>query len=404
MSLVPREHRAAYALLFTAFVLFGASVTVIGAVLPRALAEFRWDYATAGFVIAAGAAGYFLSAYGAGRAVDRLGFRLTVGLGLLLNGAGLLVFASTPSAMTNAALYFLIGVGQGFVEVAVNWSIVKMAPGASGRPLSLMHGAFSIGAMAGPVAAGTVIARGLPWSLTYRLIGLLFVALLAALAFVRIHGLAGTPESRSHHRRALAKEPAYWLGFVVLMLYVGAEMGLSNWMGAFFVSVLGAEASVGAFAVSVFWGGLLAGRFGVPWLYHGPRQERVLLLSCVLLVGAAALLASSGFSGGRAMAFGASALAGLGCACVYPVAVSLVGEAFPEAGGEAMGFASAGGGLGALVFPMATGLVARTWGLKVGYLIHIVVALAVLGTAALLVFAVRRRAAALEGGAWVQDS
>lgn len=404
MSLVPREHRAAYALLFIAFVLFGASITVIGAVLPRALAEFRWDYASAGYVIAAGAAGYFLSAYGAGRLVDRLGFRLTVGLGLLLNGAGLLVFASTPSALGNAALYFLIGVGQGFVEVAVNWSIVKMAPGASGRPMSLMHGAFSIGAMAGPVAAGTVIAQGLPWSLTYRLIGSLFIALLASLAFVRIHGLAGTTESRAHHRRALAKEPAYWLGFVVLMLYVGAEMGLSNWMGEYFVSVLGAEASVGAFAVSVFWGGLLAGRFGVPWLYRGPRQDRVILLSSILLVGAAALLASTGYSGGRAVAFGASALAGLGCACVYPVAVSLVGEAFPEAGGEAMGFASAGGGLGALVFPMATGLVAKTWGMQVGYVIHVVVALAVLGAAALLVLAVRRRAATPGGGALVQDS
>ncbi len=392
MSLVPREHRAAYALLFAAFVLFGASVTVIGAVLPRVLAEFRWSDVSAGFVIASGAGGYFLSAYGAGRMVDRLGFRTTVSIGLLLNGAGLLVFAWTPSAVANGLLYFLVGVGQGFVEVAVNWSIVKMAPGASGRPMSLMHGAFSIGAVAGPVLAGAVISRGLPWSLAYRLIGLLFVVLLVSLAIVPAPGLAGSQASRAHHREGLYREPAYWLGFVVLMLYVGAEMGVSNWLGEFFVTVLGTGASTGAFAVSVFWGGLLAGRFGVPWLYHGPRQDRVLLASCLLLTVAAAVLATTGFSGGRVLAFGASAVAGLGCACIYPVAVSLVGEAFPEAGGEAMGFASAGGGLGALLFPMATGFIAKTWGLRMGYVTHVGVSLAVLGACVLLVQSVRRRA------------
>jgi fucose permease len=391
MSLVPREHRAAYGVLFASFVLFGTSLTVIGAVLPRMLADFGWSYLSAGFVIASGAAGFFVSAYGAGRIADRAGFRTCISIGLLLNVAGLLAFAWTPSAILNAFIYFVVGVGQGFLEVAVNWSIVKMAPGASGRPMSLMHGAFSIGAVSGPIMAGAIITNGLPWGFTYRVLGLVFLALLIVVAATPTQGLSGSFEDRAAHRDGLTRQPAYWLGFTVLMLYVGVELGLSNWMGEFFVTVLRAEASTGAFAVSVFWGGILAGRFGVPWLYRGPRQDRVLLISAGVIALAAALLASTGFSGMRVLAFGASAMAGLGCACVYPIAVSLVGESFPQARGEAMGFASAGGGLGALLFPMGTGFIAKTWGLRVAYVTYIALALAVLGTCALLVLFVRRR-------------
>jgi fucose permease len=257
--------------------------------------------------------------------------------------------------------------------------------------MSLMHGAFSVGAVAGPVLAGAIITKGLPWGVTYRLIGLLFVALLVVLTATPTPGLLGSCEDRAAHRDGLLRQPAYWLGFTVLMLYVGVEMGLSNWMGEFFVTILGTEASTGAFAVSVFWGGILAGRFGVPWLYRGPRQDRVLLVSACVLTLAAAGLALTGFSGTPVLAFGASAVAGLGCACVYPVAVSLVGEAFPHARGEAMGFASAGGGLGALLFPMGTGFIAKTWGLRVGYVTYIGLALAVLGACALLVTFVRQR-------------
>ena len=113
---------------------------MIGAALPRVLADFAWDYLAAGFVIAAGSLGYFLSAYIAGRLVDRIGFRVSMVLGLALDALGLLAFATTASAPLNALLYFLIGVGQGFIEVAVNWSIVKMAPEdptAGGNPVKL---------------------------------------------------------------------------------------------------------------------------------------------------------------------------------------------------------------------------------------------------------------------------
>jgi fucose permease len=391
MSFIERRFRAAYAVLFGSFVLFGISVTVIGAALPRVLADFGWDYLSAGFVIASGSIGYFLSAYVAGRMVDRIGFRASMAIGLALDGIGLLVFAMTGSVLVNAFLYFVIGVGQGFVEVAVNWSVVKMAPEASGRPMSLMHGAFSIGAVAGPLATGALIAAAVPWGFIYRIIGGLFIALLAASSLIPIQGLEGSASAKHHHRAELYGEPTFWLGFVVLMLYVGVEMGLSNWLSEYFVAVLGSTAALGAFTVSAFWMGLLAGRFGVPLVYHGPRHDAVLFVLSSILTVATLVLAIVGFTGGIQIAFAASAIAGFGCSCVYPVSMSLVGEAFPDAQGEAMGFASAGGGLGAFLFPLATAFVAKSWGLRAGYISFIFLALAVLGACVMLSLAARRR-------------
>ncbi len=392
MSLIARGHRPAFLILFASFVLFGTSVTVIGAVLPRVLADFAWDYLAAGSVIAAGSAGTFLAAYLAGRVIDRLGFRPAMVIGLVLDAAGLMVFAATASVPLNAFVYFLIGAGQGFIEVAVNWSIVKMAPESSGRPMSLMHGAFSIGAVAGPVAAGAAIAAGIPWGVIYRVLGGCFLLLLATAFLVPGRGLEGADAGSGAGRRAgLHGEPAFWLGSIVLMLYVGVEMGLSNWMGEFFVSALGTTAASGAFAVSTFWMGLLAGRFGVPLLYKGPRHDRVLDVLGVILGVATAALAVLGYCGGAAAAFLFSAVAGFGCSCVYPLSMSLVGEAFPEAQGEAMGFASAGGGLGSLLFPLGLACVAKSWGIRAGYLALVPLAFSVLGTGLLLSSAIHRR-------------
>lgn len=44
-----------------------------------------------------------------------------------------------------------------------------------GKAMSLMHGAFSIGAVAGPLIIAILISANLEWTLVYRIIGILFI-------------------------------------------------------------------------------------------------------------------------------------------------------------------------------------------------------------------------------------
>jgi fucose permease len=382
MELIPARYRGIYLALFGIFALFGISMTVIGASLPKILTEFGWDYATAGAVIAAGSVAYFLSSMAAGAALRRFGPKRAVLGGLLSCVVGASFFAASPSPFPNLLLNALIGGGQGFIEIVVNWSVLRMDEKGSGRAMNLMHGSFAVGAVVGPITAGILIAAGLRWALLYRAIAVVFVLLALAVALLPFSRLGREENGQKQGNKVstLSRNPVYWLGFVTLLVYVGAELGVSTWVGEFFVKVFLADPALGSFMVSLFWIGLLAGRFGAPAFYRGKQQ--------ILLVGSSILLALSvvslallglvqtGPSASIAAAVALVFLSGLGCSVVYPVAVSLVGASFPQSQSGAVSFAVAGGGLGLFVFPYLMAWISQTWGLRAGFLSYAVVAAA----------------------------
>jgi fucose permease len=383
MSIVQSRYRYLYAILYITFVLFGTSMTIVGATLPRILSDFNWAYTTAGAVIAAGAIGYFSGAFICGRLIKKTGPRAMLFAGLALDTAGLAFFAILPSPVMNFLLYLAIGLGQGGIELAVNTSVVKMDKDGSGRAMNLMHAAFAIGAVAGPFLIGMLMQAGLSWTLVFRglaaICGLLAVSVLT-LSFGDL-GREKESAASAEGRSSLVRDPIYWIAFVALLLYVGVELGVSNWVAEFFVKIFGMGASVGSFMVSIFWAGLLAGRVGVPVVYRGTRKGLVLVLASALAMVSVAVLALIGFLTpapavpavfGFAVIAGASAVffAGLGCSVVYPTAMTIVGEAFPHAQGEAIGFAATGGGIGSFLFPFLMAAVSQSLGIRSGFALY----------------------------------
>jgi fucose permease len=384
MGLIARPHRGLFLGLFGAFALFGTSMTIVGAALPRILGDFGWSYASAGAVIAASAAAYFLSSVFSGRILKRIGPKAAVVTGLAGCVLGLAFFAATPSFLLNLLLNALIGAGQGLIEPTVNWAALRMDEESTGRPMNLMHGAFAIGAVAGPIVLGLIMATGLPWTLLFRAISILFAILgtaLAAMPFGRL-GRVGEEGGAGAAGAAKARSPAYWLGFACLLLYVGAELGISNWIAEYFVRIFAAEPAFASLTVSLFWIGLLAGRFGVPALYRGGRQEAVLVASSLLLVASTIGLCALGFLATAGGAPGGSLwapaaftfLAGLGCSIVYPTVISLVGISCREAQAEAISLAVAGGGVGLFAFPFMMSWISEAYGIRIGFASYAVIA------------------------------
>lgn len=349
-------------------------MTIIGATLPKILSDFGWDYVTAGAIIAAGAIGYFVSIYVSGFLVTAIGPRLTMVAGLALDIVGLALFAVVPSPLANLLLYLGVGLGQGGIELVVNWSTLRMDKSSSGRAMNLMHGAFAVGAFVGPFVIGLLMKASLPWTLIYRGISALFALLALAMLGMPFGKLGGDDRKGEAKGTGLVRHPAYWLGFLALLVYVGIELGVSNWAAEYFVTVFGADAPTGSFMVSLFWAGLLAGRFGVPILYRGSRQGAVLLVLSLTMGASVLPLALVGFfaSGGGLFSVAAALifLAGLGCSCVYPIVVTLIGGAFPEAQSQAIAFASTGGGIGAFAFPFLMSAISSAWGIRLGFMTY----------------------------------
>lgn len=390
MALVESRYRRLYAVLFSIFVLFGTSMTIIGATLPKILADFGWSYTSAGAVIAAGAVSYFAATYGAGFLISAIGAKPTMLIGLVLEVLGLLFFAKSPSVLINLVLNAGIGVGQGFLELTVNWSTLRMEKSSHGRAMNLMHGAFAAGAFIGPFVIGILIQQHLSWTLVYRLIAMLFAGifvLITALSFSDL-GRDRGHSSRSG-RQDLFKHPAYWLGFFTLLLYVGVELGISNWIAEYFVATYKASPASGSFMVSLFWVGLLAGRFGVPLLYKGNRQGFILVFMSLLMSLSVILLSALGFAAPHGLtlnlARGLAFLAGLGCSIIYPMVVTRIGAAFPDTQSEAVAFSTMGGGVGAFAFPFLMAALSSAFGIQVGFASYGLFSLLVVASSIMLV-------------------
>ncbi|GAB1482264.1 MFS transporter [Treponema sp.] len=372
MPIVEKPFRGLYVALFAVFILFGMSMTIIGATLPRILEDFGWSYVGAGSVIAAGAIGYFLATFIAGLLVARIGAQATILSGLVLVVAGLMFFAKTSSLPVNLLLNLAIGIGQGFLELTINYATLRMDKKGSGRAMNLMHGAFAVGAVAGPFVIGILLGAALPWTLVYRGIAGMFVLVAVAVALLPFGIIKEEKtETKDKKKVSLLGHPAYWLGFACLLLYVGVELGISNWIAEYFVTVFGLAPARGSFMVSLFWGGLLLGRIGVPIVYKGNRSDVLLIAMALLMSSTVIALTIVGFLGGGTLLITIASvfvvLAGLGCSIIYPVVVTFVGAAFPNAQSEAIGFSAMGGGIGAFVFPFIMSNIAGAFGIRIGF-------------------------------------
>jgi fucose permease len=371
VQLIEPRFRGLFVSLFALFTLYGTSMTIIGATLPKILANFHWNYLTAGIVIGAGAVAYFVSTYLAGWLVKRWGPKPTIELALSLIVAGLAFFATTPDPAINTLLSVLIGLGQGGVEVGVNSTILRMDAGNSGRPMNLLHGAFAVGAIVGPLAISLLMQSGLDWAAVYRGMAVIFVLLAALMAFAVLPPVQPQAAERDETRERSSANPAYWLSFFALFLYVGVELGISNWVAEYFVVVFAYAPEASAMLVSLFWLGLLAGRFGIPALYKGSHPDAALVGLSALATVSIALLMLLGYGPRSAIATdigrGLLFLAGLGCSIYYPGVMTLVGKCFPRAQSQAIGFAATGGGIGSFLFPFLMSSIAQDWGIRAGF-------------------------------------
>ncbi len=364
-----RHFRSLYFAMLANFVIFGVTLTIIGATLPRIISDFGWSYTATGIVISAGSVGYFISTFVSGILLHRLSPKLIVVLGLAIQAAGLSFFAAQPIILLNLLLSFMIGLGQGGTEVVVNFAVVQIERDGESRLMNLMHAAFAVGAIIGPFAVGRIMDAGLNWQMIYRLMAMVTILMAGVLSLLPFSRLS-REEEKSEHSPGLIqflKHPLLILSFLVLFFYVGTELGTSSWVSVYYVNFLGASASTGAYMVAIFWIGLLIGRLGLSG-YRGQRQaELILILAsiCTLALTFAILMRGPWLAG---VGFFVS---GLGFSAIYPLIIALIGKYFKNGQGAAIGFVATGGGVGAFAFPFFMAAISDKFGIQRGFIFYI---------------------------------
>jgi fucose permease len=350
------SERRLLGLLALHFVFYGVALTLVGATVPEIIRAFGWSYLDIGTVMAAGSTGYLSGCFSGGVLVRRAGPQRMLAVGLVLEGLGLGIFGSDSGLYFNLGVLLLVGLGQGWIEVATNYCLVRLESPGESRLMNLVHACFTVGACLGPAGVGVLLANGVSWRWAFEGVGLLLLGV--ALVALRLpFPIAPAAEAASPRRDlgSLARDPLLLLLGVVIFLYVGAEMGISAWIAEYYVETFAVSTAAGAYMVSVVWAGLLLGRLALSVGYRGRRQAPLLLGLCCL---AALPLPLALLSPLPWVAGGLFLVGGLGFSAIYPVGMVLVGEHFAGEQSLAIGLVSGAGGMGALAFPFAMAAIA----------------------------------------------
>jgi fucose permease len=364
-----RSTRASVVYYYANFLVFGGIGTTAGATLPLVIRHFEWSYLAAGWIFAASAAGYFLSTFVTGLVLPHLGIRRLMVVGLLLQAIGIGGFGTGSSLPINMVMFVILGLGQGAVEVSINVGVVRIETPGQSRLMNLVHSAFTIGAMAAPFMAGFLAWMQAPWRWVYMIMAAVAVGMLVwtvrAGSWMNHHesqhASNASGNSREHSK---LRDPLLVFLAATIFFYVGAEIGISNWIAEYFVKIHQTSASVGALMVALFWFGVFLGRMAHGLWDHGKRQGNHLLISSLGSLVALLLAIWIRMPWLSALLF---FLTGVGYSIVYPCVMSLIGMSFPKRQSAAIGMVSTSGGLGVFLFPFAMSALSERFGLVNGF-------------------------------------
>ncbi|HVO38453.1 MAG TPA: MFS transporter [Spirochaetia bacterium] len=389
ISTLDRSTRRLYVLFLLGFATFGVIFTIIGAALPQIIRTFQWSYTLTGAVLAMSAVGYFVSTFVCGILTQRLPPKWILSTGLFLGAVAMSLFVRWPSPWLNLVLNFCIGLCQGAVEVVTNLEVIHMEKRGQSRLMNLMHSAFCVGGIVGPAAVGYFLGTGAGGRVAFAAAAGLLALMALLFGTFRFPAIRQAEARRDSHGARVMLQPLVILVTLLLLLYVGAELGVSTWISEYFVRVHGTAASMGAFAVSIFWIGLLAGRLTLSVAYQGSRQEYIVL--GLALLSAAALGVILLVTSTSAVAFGVF-LTGLGFSGIYPLLLVVVGRYHRS--GMAVGTVTTGGGVGSFTFPFLMAVLAQRLGMRGGFWFYLGLSCVIAMLSVVLIAAVRRRSAA----------
>ncbi|MFB8017766.1 MFS transporter [Streptomyces rubiginosohelvolus] len=395
MNSATRRWRAA---LFLFMLATGVSMASWVARTPAVRDALEVSTGAMGLVLFGLSIGSMAGVLASGGLVRRHGGRLVITVGAVLLVAGLLVIAGGAALEVSGGVFgglALFGAGMGLAEVAFNIEGAAVER-TVGRPvLPVLHGCFSLGTVVGALLGMGLTAVRFPvgWHLAA-------VALAVAAAGVwTVRAVpAGTgraePDAdgvRGPEAGGVRGQPAVWrdrrlvlIGLIVLAMAF-AEGSANDWLPLLMVDGHGTGATAGSLTFMLFAVAMTTGRFtGGPLLVRYGPAAVVRASAVVAAVGVALVI----FSDSALLAGAAVVLWGLGASLGFPVTISAAGEgAGPGDASARVAAVSTAGYAAFLVGPPSLGFLADHVGLRNA----MVVVLVLLGGAALITGALRRR-------------
>jgi FHS family glucose/mannose:H+ symporter-like MFS transporter len=374
-------------LLFAGFVLTGLEITLTGPLMPQFIARWALSDSQAGFLLAVEFSGSLAGVWLSSLITHYLGARTSLVLGYLMIGAGLASVNTSSMTVLQLALGAL-GIGYGLVVPPTNLAVAEIGGARSASLVSLVNFAWGAGAVSCSPLVLLALKNGFLPAFLYFFAG---VGGLLAFSFL----FARFPEAKHEASDSPRTAPPLSPGLVTTLtlaalffLYVGVEVSLGSWAASYAKRLPGGGEGISTLAPMFFYGGLLSGRAFAPFVLARVREYQLVIvaLTMVIIANTVFVLAPT-----QQVAFASAAIAGLGCAAIFPIYVSWLSRWYGARAVRLGGLMFSMSSIGSAVAPWFVGFVsAHAGGLRTGLLVPLASAVAMM----CLLLLVRRQATA----------
>lgn len=359
------QRRSLIALTCGSMTQHGIVLLLMGPVLPSLMQYFQIQESAAGLLLGMGSLGFTLGPIVAGALADRRGVRAVLLLGLGIEIILLALFGFVPSSgfLLALLLALLLQFAAAFVETAVNVIPALIERHQAGSLMNLVHMFFSIGAFLSPFLAGMILQATGNWRLVFWLT-IVPTALLLVIGW-EVPFPPRVQKAPDDHRPriplvALLRERSILLGALALFIYVGAEIGASNWIVLFLQRERSFSTLAATSGLSILWVGIMVGRYlnSVLAKYRSSRE-------LVLWAGVGGLITGLGLLTASAPAIAYLWLGGLGLSMsgVYPNIMAELNGRDPARAGVVTGFLTVAAAAGSMISQPTLGVLAERFGL-----------------------------------------
>ncbi|WP_424244582.1 fucose permease [Elusimicrobium posterum] len=305
--------------IYFAFISLGLPDALLGVAWPKIHADFGVPVTNAGIVSMIISGGSIISSFFSARVIKRFGTAKVTIVSVLMTAFAIVGFALCPSFWWLCAVAVPLGLGAGAVDAGLN-NFVALHYKAG--HMSWLHSFWGIGATAGPVVLSFFIAFENGWrkgafviaAAQFVLVFILFLSL-PLWKSVEKKEEPAAQEDDTHKDTHPFKLPMVKVGLVSFFCYCAAESTIGLWSATYLVNYKGFDASVAARGVSLFFAGVTIGRafsgFATMFL-----KNYVLIRGGQLLIALGALMLLLPLP--PYFSFAGLAVAGLGCAPIYP--------------------------------------------------------------------------------------
>ena len=317
-----RSYLTALTVLTSLFFMWGFLTCLNDILIPHLKAAFELNYAQIMLIQFVFFTAYAICSLPSGMLVERIGYKSGIIVGLLIAGAGCLLFYPAAGMRSYAMFltaFFILAGGITLLQVAANPYVAILGkPETASSRLTLTQAFNSLGTTIAPLFGAFLIlsvvktkediARLAPAELeAYRLteasavqmpylflagVLVLVAVLIAVTTLPKIEAASSASSldgggNQDHRHENAWKYRHLVLGAVGIFVYVGGEVAIGsflvNYISQPFIGAMSVEAA-GRY-LSFYWGGAMVGRFIGAVVVRYIRPGRVLLVHAVVVMG-----------------------------------------------------------------------------------------------------------------------